>query len=121
MIFRKKGGNMKKKLMILLIAALFVAMVFSTGCKKKFDITGVWTVNTSILGMTIQTQVTFSGSRDSGVFIDDTDLTGSYTVNGDNVSWEYSLGAVYTGVVDNDNSMHGTKDGYITGTWTAVR
>ncbi len=115
---------MKKKLMILLIAALFVAMIFSTGCKKKFDITGTWTVYGDwYTWITFSGTVTFSGDKTNGTFVDFSNGTGTYTVDGNNVRWEYPSGTFYIGTSTDDNVMSGTMNSTsgLTGTWNAVR
>ena len=131
---------MKKKLMILLVAVLFVTMMFSTGCKKKFDITGVWTLNyfwnnepavktdtlelSSVQGMmgANSSIITFTGDKKSGTFQSESN-TGTYTVDGKNVRWIFSVGTTYTGTATDDNNMSGTMISYMgmTGTWICTR
>jgi len=115
---------MRKKLMILLVVTLFITMMFSTGCKKKFDIQGTWKVTykwTGFISLAPYT-IIFTGSKTSGTFIAGKDK-GIYTVTGKKVTWTFTLGTVYTGTSTGDNNMSGTmtsnKGG--TGTWTAVR
>lgn len=132
---------MKKKLMILLIAALFVAMIFSTGCKKSWDITGSWTINyfwsasssnsasspslTKALASSAGTgTIIFTGDKKSGTFLADGYLTGTYTVNDKSATWIFAgNAATYTGTSTDDNTMSGTM--YNTsggnGTWNASR
>ena len=114
---------MKKKLMILVVVALFMTMMFSTGCKKKFDITGTWTVNGNwIAWVSFSGTITFSGDKKSGTFIDFGNNTGTYTVDGKNVRWEYPSGTFYTGTSSDDNVMSGTMNSTsLTGSWTATR
>lgn len=119
---------MKKKLMILLIATLFITMIFSTGCKKKFDINGMWTVNVTWFNPTFDGSytITFTGDKASGTFIANTS-TGTYTVNDKNVSWVFmdsgTMIATYTGTSTDDNTMSGTmfNNSGRNGSWAAVR
>ncbi len=117
---------MKKKFMILLVVALFISIVFSTGCKKGFDITGSWTLTDYfvILDLKVSSTITFTGDKDSGTFVEGTDnfsSNGTYTVSGDNVTWTYDGGSVYSGTRTDDNTMSGTSSGFFNTTWTAVR
>jgi len=114
---------MKKKLMILLIATLFITMMFSTGCKKKFDITGTWTINYNWTNWVSATgTITFTGNKTSGTFTNNASNTGTYTVDGNNVNWVYPSGTTYTGTSSDDNHMSGTMTGgSFHGSWTATR
>jgi len=116
---------MRKKLMILLVVTLFITMMFSTGCKKKFDIQGTW--NLSFIwsnGTHGILALTFTGGKESGSFSHKNITLGTYTVNDKSVTWKYSLvNTVYTGASTGDNNMSGTMVSFNggTGTWTAVR
>ncbi len=123
---------MKKKLMILLIAALFVAMIFSTGCKKKFDITGVWSFTFTYDSSHVYSgSVTISGDKASGsaIFsISDWPMTaGTYTVSDKNatlsVTWSNGNTTTLMGSSTDDNNMNGTltETSGSTGTWMAFR
>ncbi len=131
---------MKKKLMILLITALFVAMIFSTGCAKKFDITGIWTLNfnwfsvaNSARGPELSSMkgagaaavetITFIGDKKSGTFSTSDGYNGTYTVDGKSVSWLFNASVTrYVGTSTDDNTMSGTMTSeYLNGTWSAVR
>ncbi len=113
---------MKKKLMILLVVTLFITMMFSSGCKKKFDIQGTWKVYTELFALPAYT-ITFTGSKTSGIFSLNGEKGGTYTVNGKNITWIYTNGTTYTGTSTDDNKMSGTikRNADKTGTWTAVR
>ena len=131
---------MKNKLMILLIAAVFVAMIFSTGCAKKFDITGAWTLTynwfavsntaktssdiSAVSGAAAAGSVTivFTGDKKSGTFAS-SQYTGTYTVDGNSVRWNYDgYVTTYTGTSTDDNTMSGTMIGPNGGgNWSAVR
>jgi len=115
---------MKKKLMILLIATLFITMMFSTGCKKKFDITGTWTINfTWASGLSGTGTMTFTGDKTSGTFTNNYGGKGTYTVDGNNAKWVYTSGTTYTGTSSDDDHMSGTMVSYLgsNGTWTCTR
>lgn len=134
-----------KKLSILLLSVLLISLLaFNTGCKKKFDITGVWSVNInwsnfaqkntqSISGQmsSIQSSAavlgiyTFSGDKTSGTFVDSWGDSGTYTVSDKNVVWVYNTVPYsrYTGISADDNTMTGTmsNDWGSSGNWTATR
>jgi len=125
---------MKKKLMILLVAALFLTMMFSTGCKKKFDITGTWTVTlnyTSPWAQTYTGTITCAGDKETGAVtydIADWGLhIGAYTVNDKNVTltvtWSNGNATTFTGTSTDDNMISGTMTETAGGggNWTAVR
>ncbi|MEN8221906.1 MAG: hypothetical protein ABFR36_01495 [Acidobacteriota bacterium] len=132
---------MKKKLMILMVVTLFITMMFSTGCKKKFDITGTWTLNFNFLasantagssskvssmkgyGAAGSTTIIFTGDIENGTFsIPDEGNTGTYSVDGKNVQWIYTNGTTYIGTSSDDNTMAGNIiSAYGSGTWTATR
>ncbi len=125
---------MKKKLMILLIAALFVALIFSTGCKKKFDITGTWTITLSYVTpwpTTLQGTLTAVGDKSSGTATIDISGwdpgVGTYTVSDTSVTitvnWTGGNSTTCSGTAPSDNSMNGniTETYGATGTWTATR
>ncbi|MCK5223110.1 MAG: hypothetical protein KAR14_16100 [Candidatus Aminicenantes bacterium] len=127
--------------MILLIAAVFVAMIFSTGCAKKFDITGTWTLtynwfavsNTAKTSSTLSAMqgaaaagsdiIIFTGDKKSGTFLIPADnFAGTYSVDGDNVRWVFDSGTTYVGTSTDDNTMSGTmSSSYMDGTWSAIR
>ncbi len=125
---------MKKKLMILVVATLFITMMFSTGCKKKFDINGLWlmTMNyTTPWAQTYSGTITCTGDKSSGtISFDIADWgvnIGSYTVDGKNVilsiNWPNGNTSTYSGSSIDDNNMSGTisETSGSTGTWTATR
>ena len=130
---------MKKKLMILLIATLFLTMMFSTGCKENFDITGPWTLtfNWALADNALKTNSTlssvngssaagtvniiFTGNKKSGTFIiPEESNSGVYTVEGKNVKWVYDeYMTTYIGISTDDNHMNGTMG--TNSTWSATR
>jgi len=114
---------MRKKLMILLVVTLFITMMFSTGCKKAFDITGTWTINYQWTGAKSGSIVfTFTGDKKSGDLLYVGKKFGTYSVNGKNVTFMFII-VTYTGTSTDDNNMSGTfrNTANQTGTWTAVR
>jgi len=131
---------MKKKLMILVVVALFMTLMVSTGCKKKFDITGAWTINYNWFAAANSTSnsdlssmkgsgaagtgtIIFTGDKKSGTFsVPAEGYTGTYTVDGKSVRWVYASGTTYVGTSTDDNTMSGTMtSSYLSGTWSATR
>ncbi len=121
---------MKKRFIVLSVVVLFATMMFSPGCKKKeegvtakFDITGTWTLVFKWTNQAAKTgTIVFTGSATAGSFVFNNYKKGTYTVNGKNVSWQYTVGAKYTGTSTGDKAMSGImKNGGLSGTWTATR
>ena len=127
--------------MILVVIALFMTMMFSTGCKKKFDITGAWTMNFNWFAVANSTStselssmegsgaagsgtIIFTGDKKSGTFSMPADgFTGTYAVDGKSVSWVFTSGTTYIGTSTDDKMMSGTmiSSGGSNGTWSATR
>ncbi len=82
------------------LAAVLVLVVFKT----KYDITGTWDVNFSSASPshTWTWTLTFRGDKKSGTFYDEYGDTGTYTVDGKNVSLDYD---------DWNITLNGTFDG----------
>ncbi len=92
---------------------------------KGYDITGSWTIDfTWQSGYSDYTEVTFTGSKKSGTFYSSlSGSSGTYAVDGKDVSWTYESGTKYTGKFTGKKSMSGTMLSYegSTGTWTATK
>ena len=125
---------MKKKLMILVVVALFMTMMFSTGCKKKFDINGVWIITLNYVtpwSDTYSGTIVCTGSKTSGSVtytIATWDIAiGTYSVNGKNVTlsvtWLNSNTSTFSGTSTDDNAISGniSETGGATGNWSATR
>ncbi len=131
-----------KRLFYVLLSVALISMIFTTtSCKKTYDIRGVWTLSfqwnvTSPAKLMINgkvsseklyantCQITFSGNETSGTFKDSYDDTGTWSVDGDKVTWIYTNATTYSGTIEDDNHMSGTmsyKSGLYTGTWSATR
>ncbi|MBN2398841.1 MAG: hypothetical protein JXI33_00710 [Candidatus Aminicenantes bacterium] len=92
---------------------------------KHYDIRGSWNTQITWVGGWIDDPViTFSGTKKSGTLTSTYDDTGTYTVDGKNVSWRFDWDPtfVWTGTFTDKDSMSGTInwDGD-TATWTATR
>ena len=126
--------------MILLVVTLFLTLMFSTGCKKKFDITGTWTLTFNWFAVSNSAPVselssmkgagaagvgsiTFIGDKKSGTFSTSDGYNGTYTVDGKSVSWLFNASVTrYVGTATDDNTMSGTMtSAYLNGTWSATR
>lgn len=124
----------KKKFPVLLVVGAVVVVavlvVLLAGKKKKdepapevFDIRGDWTVWDTQAGDLLWSYFTFSGSVNSGSFVDSDGDTGSYTVNGREVSFSYDAYPFYFNgnFVDHDH-MRGNYDTTLGNRpWRAVR
>lgn len=109
------------------VAAILILVVFKT----KYDIVGTWTVTDTILSKTLT--ITFSGSKSSGTltikeYID----TGTYTVDGKNVHFEFSAAGynykfVYDGTFSSKDKANGTVKYLVanvekdSGTWNGTK
>jgi len=122
------GYQPKKKSMLPIILGVValgavVAVLVLVVLKTKYDITGQWQVSWNYPGYNSgSAPIIFSGDKKSGSFAIGSS-SGTYTVDGKNVSWTYSDGnTVYTGTFSGKNNMSGTIVSSGTpGTWTAVR
>ena len=108
------------------VAAVLILVVFKT----KYDITGTWYFElhanppSDFVG---SWNITFTGTKKSGTFIDEYGVTGTYAVDGKTItSINYDPGVMpdFTGAFENKDRMSGN---YVwtayseTGTWFAVR
>ncbi|MBN2400687.1 MAG: hypothetical protein JXI33_10160 [Candidatus Aminicenantes bacterium] len=132
----QKAAPAKKKSMLPIIligvAVLGVtaAVLFLVVLKTKYDILGSWTVNwvfTTGGSDSGAYTITFSGTKTSGNLTDSYGDSGTYTVDGKNVTWIFtnvSSDFTWTGKFDTKDTMSGTvswPSGGASGTWTATR
>jgi len=118
-----------KKVFILTIVIISLVLL-SSGCKKKFDITGNWTLSVNWgTGFKAGVVVTFSGDKSSGVILFPTaaGLSGTYRVSDINVDFIIKEGLadiIFTGTSTDDDNMSGTmheSGKTTTGNWIATR
>ena len=127
--------------MILVVVALFMTLMVSTGCKKKFDIQGSWELNfnwsavanvansstelsaKSGFGASGTITLVFSGDKKSGIFTSLGIPSGTYSVDGKSVVFTWDNGTTYVGTSSDDNNMSGTMLSIYGGggTWSAIR
>jgi len=106
------------------IAAVLVLFVF-----KGNDIRGTWQVTRFLEGSSTPFifPITFTGEKKSGTFVavqGGNNLTGTYTVDGKTVNFDFGAGSsTYTGTFTDKDNLSGTTvhTSGKTGTWTAVR
>ena len=131
-----------KKLFYVLLGVVLISMIFTTtSCKKHYDIRGTWTVsfewnvsspakvmaNSKVSSEKLYSNtctITFSGDETTGTFIDCFDDTGTWSVDGDEVSWHYTYyPTTYSGTISDDSHMSGTiiYNSVNSGTWSATR
>jgi hypothetical protein len=108
------------------------AVLFLVVLKTNYDIVGSWTVNITYDDdpngddKWYET-VVFNGGKESGTTLDDWYGTGTYTVNGKNVTFNLRWGnnntSTFTGQFDGKDNMSGTfhESNDFDGSWTAVR
>jgi hypothetical protein len=132
------SGFVAKKKSILPIILIGVgviavaAVLFLVVLKTSYDITGTWT-ETDTIWTGGDTTIIFSGDKASGTLrLEEFDDTGTYTVDGKTVHFEFSTAGsaykwVFDGQFDEKDKMSGTVQ-YLynnavsdTGTWTATR
>lgn len=128
---------MKKSRLIALLAIILVFSMFFQSCDKfnDLDIVGTWQFVLKISGETILASYTFTGSKESGHVIWDSEDVGTYSVSGDQVNFsiyyydtnnDYTTES-YTGTIDDRYDMHGTfiytVQGHtpVSGSWAAGR
>ncbi|MCX6558112.1 MAG: hypothetical protein NTW95_11915 [Candidatus Aminicenantes bacterium] len=128
-------GKKKSILPIVLIGVGVVAVaavLFLVVLKTSYDIVGTWS-ETDTIWTEGATTIIFSGDKASGTLtLAEFDDTGTYTVDGKNVHFEFSIAGytykwVFDGAFDEKDKMSGTVQ-YLnnnavvdTGTWTATR
>ena len=106
------------------------AVLFLVVLKTNYDILGSWTVNwefTTSGGSSGVFMITFSGTKESGNITISYGGSGTYTVDGKNVTWVLSSedpSFIWTGQFDSKDAMSGTINWSAkgaSGTWTATR
>lgn len=118
---------MKKSIILLLAigAVFFMSLLFnacSTGSNDdNFDITGTWSL--PVVLTETSAHITFTGSPSSGNLTTTSGHTGTYSVNGSDVTWTYENNLVFTGKFVFSTSMQGTVTDPAgnTDTWTAIK
>lgn len=138
-VYEQPTYKKKKKFpIILLVAGLVVvgALVFLLlGKKKDYNIVGTWALTDQWPSGNYTTNITFSGSKTSGTFVDSDGNTGTYSVAEKSVQFIYEKNAdglvftkwEYTGNFTDENNMSGTfvvtlSGGYDhTGSWSATK
>jgi len=108
------------------------AVLFLVVLKTNYDIVGTWAVHITYDDDpngydTWDDTVVFNGGKESGTTLDDWYGTGTYTVNGKNVTftlrWSNDNTSTFTGQFDGKDKMNGTfhESNDFDGSWTAVR
>jgi hypothetical protein len=133
------GGYQAKKKSIMPIILIGVgvvavaAVLFLVVLKTKYDITGNWNIAFSATNTTKNWTwtLTFTGDKKTGTWSDNYGDTGTYTVDGKNVSWKFDdFNITCTGTFSNKDAISGTATfidvaiGGVTvtaATWTATR
>ncbi len=124
----------KKKFPVLLVVGVVVVVValvvLLAGKKKKdepapevFDIRGDWSLWDTQAGDSLWAYFTFSGSINSGSFVDHDGDTGTYSVNGRHVDFDYDDFSIsFTGNFTDHDHMNGNYDSILGNrTWRAAR
>jgi hypothetical protein len=126
----------KKKFPVLLvvggIVVVGVILALALGGKKddssqpepeRFDIRGDWTLILDYQGADITFYTTFSGSLTGGTFVDQDGDTGTYTVSGNSVNFQYDYYNIsFEGNAENTNRMGGNYwADDVNGDWHATR
>jgi hypothetical protein len=126
----KAGGRSVLPWILIGVGVITVtALVFILFALNKYDITGTWNfhlVSITYPGDTFDWQLTFTGTKKSGTFIDDDGYTGTYSVDGKTVtSIRYNGDDIsFTGEFTAKDTMSGTytwAEWSEVGTWTATR
>ncbi len=118
---------MKKIFSFLTAVTLIANLLLFTGCKNSdttsnnVDITGTWSL-TLIFDET-SASITFNGNASSGTLTTSTGDSGTYSVSGSTVEWNYQRGHNFTGQINSENSMTGTvtNNAGNTDNWQAYR
>lgn len=131
-IQRAKPKKKKKKFPVLLVVgglALVAILVLVLGKKKdkeeeeRFDIRGDWTVNVNWQDQNPRFFINFQGGPNNGNFEDQDGDTGTYSVTGRSVRFEYNdFNITFTGTFESQAVMSGqilVND--VAGTWRGTR
>jgi hypothetical protein len=118
---------------LVLIGFCLVGLFFFNSCETEeeivYDIRGTWAVTSEeFKSLNIQSPgawvCSFHGSLTSGTWSNDRGYTGTYSVDGLVVQWEYDSGTpTYNGEFSSPTTMTGTFVGYegSSGTWAASK
>ena len=115
---KQKGKGIPITQKLILFIPLMSFIVLFSSCKKSdsFDIRGAWGMVEYMGGTDFHGHMTFSGDLSNGTWIDENNLSGTYSVNGVDVSFSFDAtidqpGRVkgsFTGTFSDDNYMSGT-------------
>lgn len=108
---------MKKQSAILFISLISLLVSFSS-CKKSdaFDIRGAWRMVEYFGGSNFDGSMTFSGDLSSGTFTDQNKISGTYQVNGFEVSFSFDAVSPHSGRVHASFSGTFSDENYMSGT-----
>lgn len=129
---QKAVKKKKKKFPLLLVlggvvvvgVVLLLVLKKSDDKEEEFDIRGEWRNTLTVNNENIVVRMEFRGQLRSGTFVDQWGDTGTYTVRGLQVEFEYDdFFIAFTGRFNGQNNMSGTFDTAATGsgTWNAER
>ena len=130
-----------KKWFSVLPGLLVIGMIFTSGCKKSYNITGNWSLTLKSGSVTVICNITFTGGKAAGTFTlipknqPFSQVKGTYEVDGSRVTFEGSgqmqptnniFTQEYSGNFNSDDQMSGTGIeitplGSATFNWTAER
>jgi hypothetical protein len=104
------------------------AVLFLVVLKTKYDPVGTWSGPVTSQTTNWTGQVTFSGDKKSGTIIYSNYYSGTYTVSGKDITYNYIYNdqtITFTGKFDSKDTMSGTwinvPNSYLNGTWQLTR
>jgi hypothetical protein len=108
---------MKKQNVILCILLMSFIILFSS-CKKSdvFDIRGAWRIVEYFGGSDINGSMTFSGDLTNGTWNDQNNISGTYNVNGVEVSFYFDTTTDQSGRVQGSFAGTFSDENYMSGT-----
>jgi len=115
---RQKGkGILIRQNLILFIMFMSFIVLFSS-CKKsdELDIRGEWGMVEYIGGADFHGRMTFSGDMTDGTWIDQNNISGTYHVNGVEVSFSFDATIDQTGRVQGSFTGTFSDENYMSGT-----
>ena len=118
---KKKSSPIIPIIIGLVVVGAVVAVLVLVVLKTKYDVRGTWTITHIVpwwYPLVESWDITFSGDKKSGTFIDDYYDIGVYTVDGKSTTWRYTTFGGWWAVDRWDYTGQFTDKTHISGTYS---